>query len=73
MKHCSYVPMIIGFINPISKSSVFKIQLVTPKWKQNFQCTLSNNLDMGFINPTHYLFRTLEYKLLSKANGVKRC
>ena len=43
---------VVGFINPISKFSVFKIQLATPKWKQHFQCTLSNNLEMGFINPT---------------------
>ena len=39
----------VGFINPISKFSVFKIQLVTPKWKQHFQCTLSNNLVVKFI------------------------
>ena len=43
---------VVGFINPISKFSVFKIQFATPKWKQHFQCTLRNNLEMGFINPT---------------------
>ena len=42
----------VGFINPISKLSLFKIQLATSKWKQHFQRTLRNNLEMGFINST---------------------